>query len=259
MKLLKTYTEWRDAGYQMNTIFDDVHLFDSLGFDSLALNQYFHVHYENQYIGFAFDNAGDKIADESNLAVIARIQDLIRFHALSNKYKYEKLIASMNFDYNPIENYKMTESGTDTHSYGERNTKHTPDGVEDKVTTSSNVSSSSTSQDTLNTTTKTSSTTFDSSTQDPTSQTEVTGNPSSTASSSSTGSNTVTTLIKNGYTDVTTQKDDTTNHTFTRAGNIGVTTSQQMIESERQLVDFNVIDIYFKDVTKLFLSGVWKT
>ena len=51
--------------------------------------------------------------------------------------------------------------------------------------------------------------------------------------------------------------DDTTKHSLTRSGNIGVTTSQQMIESERELVRFNVIDEFCKELNKEILLSVW--
>lgn len=46
-------------------------------------------------------------------------------------------------------------------------------------------------------------------------------------------------------------------HNLTRSGNIGVTTSQQMIESERELVNFNVVDQFCKDLNKEILLEVY--
>lgn len=51
--------------------------------------------------------------------------------------------------------------------------------------------------------------------------------------------------------------NDTKEHSLTRSGNIGVTTSQQMIESERDLVRFNVIDEFCKELNKEILLSVW--
>ena len=51
--------------------------------------------------------------------------------------------------------------------------------------------------------------------------------------------------------------DDTKKHALTRSGNIGVTTSQQMIESERELVRFNVIDEFCKELNKEIVLSVW--
>ena len=41
---------------------------------------------------------------------------------------------------------------------------------------------------------------------------------------------------------------DTTTHEFKRSGNIGVTTSQQMLESERKVVNFAFLKIVFRNI-----------
>ena len=51
----------------------------------------------------------------------------------------------------------------------------------------------------------------------------------------------------NSYTDDSTS---TTKHEFKRTGNIGVTTSQQMLESERDIAMFNFIGIVAHDIIK---------
>lgn len=53
------------------------------------------------------------------------------------------------------------------------------------------------------------------------------------------------------------ERKDSKDHDLTRSGNIGVTTSQQMIESERELVRFNVIDEFCKELNKEILLSVW--
>lgn len=58
-------------------------------------------------------------------------------------------------------------------------------------------------------------------------------------------------------------KQDTTNNvtdgkrTLTRKGNIGVTTSQQMIESQRQVVKMNLMDEIINEMTKFILVGIY--
>ena len=57
-----------------------------------------------------------------------------------------------------------------------------------------------------------------------------------------------------------TRTDDLANHTertLTRSGNIGVTTSQQMIESERQLWLWKYFDVVFKDVDSLLTIAIY--
>lgn len=61
------------------------------------------------------------------------------------------------------------------------------------------------------------------------------------------------------YTDTKTFEDreDTKTHNLTRKGNIGVTTSQQMIESERQLVRFSLLKEFFEDINRELLLSTW--
>ena len=69
-----------------------------------------------------------------------------------------------------------------------------------------------------------------------------------------TGTNTDTQDIN---TTVTTAGNEITEHEITRSGNIGVTTSQQMIESERKLAMFSVVDIFVKAIADIILIGVY--
>lgn len=51
---------------------------------------------------------------------------------------------------------------------------------------------------------------------------------------------------------------DTRNYELRRSGNIGVTTSQQMLQSERELWIWNFFrDVVFPDIDRIFTSPVW--
>lgn len=122
----------------------------------------------------------------------AAIADFIN----SQVYELDKLYATTQAVYDPIQNYSMTESGTDeTHS--------------------------SSSGDTTEYTTS-----YDSATENKTGK--------STAGGSS--SNFLT-------------------HNFTRSGNIGVTTSQQMLQSERDLAHFDFIGYVAEMIVTNFTSA----
>lgn len=57
------------------------------------------------------------------------------------------------------------------------------------------------------------------------------------------------TALNNGTIDYTDNETKTASHTLTRTGNIGVTTSQQMLESERNIWMWNIFrDVVFRDV-----------
>lgn len=130
-----------------------------------------------------YDMFGDKVIDRSfsqldNDKITAAVADFINSHV----YELDKLYATTEAEYDPIQNYSMTESGTDA-------TTASSSGDTTDYTTSYNSSDEN-----------------------------KTGKSAASGSSS-------TTLV----------------HNFTRSGNIGVTTSQQMLQSERDLAHFDFI------------------
>ena len=148
-----------------------------------------------------------------------------------NRLRWEKLWATYSITYNPIHNYDMTETGTDativngtdTTAFGKTNT--------------------------------------DVSTGNSTVNANIYGFNSSTASPSdtSTGSTSTNTTSTDGGTDSIT-KDETTNlnHTLTRSGNIGVTTTQQMITSEREVWRWKFYDELFKDLDAILTLKIYE-
>ena len=130
-----------------------------------------------------YDFFGDKVIDRSfshldNDKITAAVADFIN----SQVYELDKLYATTEAEYDPIQNYSMSESGTDA-------------------------TTASSSGDTTDYTTS-----YNSSTENKTGKSAASGSSS-------------TTLV----------------HNFTRSGNIGVTTSQQMLQSERDLAHFDFI------------------
>lgn len=235
-----------------------------------------------------------------------RVTNLINVH----KYNYTRLYNTTLLEYNPIENYSMTEEGTDTTSssgtktddlgaYSDTtsgtDTTTITDSKTEKIGAYDDTSTSTTTSDiarlttnTNNATTDTGSETherkvapFDSETyaeqelntdtfkdRRNVTNTETTVHPhtdTTTKRDTTTGGareNSYTTTTtdalqhgmahnissrSNSYTD---ESNGTTTHTFTRSGNIGVTTSQQMLESERDIAMFNFIGIVAHDIIK---------
>lgn len=122
-------------------------------------------------------------------------------------YLYRKLFhtlrqeaLALGADYNPISNYDMTEGGTDTHTHSGTDT-----------TTSKPAEYESTTEN------------------------EVYGFDSSTASDSDRSTQTLTQGTNPGEVSLVHGHIETIGHSLTRSGNIGVTTSQQMIQSELEL------------------------
>lgn len=145
--------------------------------------------------------------------------------------KYNKLLATEKLEYNPIENYSMTESGTDV---------RTPDLVSN---TTASGTSTGTSTNTADTTTAV--TTYDN-TADFINQNKGTDNSTSTTSA------------ENSSTDkTTTTGTEKTTHEFKRSGNIGVTTSQQMIQSEREVADFSALAQFITDIANIICLSIY--
>ena len=235
-----------------------------------------------------------------------RVTNLIN----ARKYKYTRLYNTTLLEYNPIENYSMTEEGTDTTSasgtktddlgaYSDTtsgtDTNTITDAKTEKIGTYEDAITSTTTNDITkltttikNDTTNTGSETherkvapFDSDTYSEqelntdtfkdrknTTNTETIVSPhtdTTTKRDNMTGgarenstTTTTTDLLQHGmshnissrsnsYTD---ESSGTTTHKLTRSGNIGVTTSQQMLESERDIALFNFIGIVAHDIIK---------
>ena len=226
------------------------------------------------------------------------------------KYQYTRLYNTTLLEYNPIENYSMTEEGTDTTSgsgiktanlgafsdtTSGTDTTTITDSKTEKIGAHDDSNTSTTSSDIAKLTTNTNNVTtnngtemherkvapFDSDTyseqelntdsfkdRKTLTETETIVSPHNDAT---TTRGTVTSGAReNSYTTTTTdalqhgmahnissrsnsymdESNGTTIHNFTRSGNIGVTTSQQMLESERNIAMFNFIGIVAHDIIK---------
>lgn len=199
-----------------------------------------------------------------------------------------KMFAAYNADYSPLENYRMTEQGTDTLSINKtRNNQFTADNTDTLTrtgTTSTETNSTGKNVDTTTTETKNTGTQTTAGTADTTNSVaaynvdEMTNRDKQTDQTNSTRTDDLTQSTTNGgeintqtagaatvtndTTDTTTfkktertngseQGTETTEHNFTRSGNIGVTTSQQMLTSELILRARNNIAYY---AVELFVS-----
>lgn len=225
MKKLITLNEWVELFPSISAIFDkvstDLKLFTI--FTSAEMFSYFVNKFGERDFYKYYDNENDG----SNTNMVKQASDYIALYGKSHKYEYDKLVDTLSLEYNPIENYSMTEKGTDT---------RTPNITQ----TNKGVNTNTLGVDTSITTGKT---TFDKS--------DSFINDTKTTN---TGTNTDTQDIN---TTVTTAGNEKTVHEFTRSGNIGVTTSQQMIESERQLAMFSVVDLFIKAIADIILIGVY--
>lgn len=188
------------------------------------------------------------------------------------KRTFDKWLLAIYSEYNPIENYNMEESFTDTGSgskTGTGNTSMTIDADDNKSMSNSSNGSASFDGSIVNTQTSNASRTeehkvsaFDSSTYSPESQNTVSDNAGATANETNKNTTTSTnsgTATETNYHDETqtgthSNNETTTSqnlHTGARHGNIGVTTSQQMLEQEFKVALFSfydrVADLFVKE------------
>ena len=225
MKKLITLNEWTGLFPSINTIFDKVSkelkLFTI--FTSAEMFYYFADKFGERDFYKYYDT--ENVTNNTNM--VKQASDYIALYGKSHKHEYDKLVDTLSLEYNPIENYSMTEKGTDT---------RTPNITQ----TNKGVNTNTVGVDTSITTGKTTFNKSDSFIND--------------TKTTNTGTNTDTQDIN---TTVTTAGTEKTVHEFTRSGNIGVTTSQQMIESERQLAMFSVVDLFVKAIADIILIGVY--
>lgn len=225
MKKMITLNEWVEVFPAIETIFDKISKELKL-FTILAPDEMF-FYFVNKFGERDFYKYYDNENATNNSNMVKQASDYIALYGKSHKYEYDKLVDTLSLEYNPIENYSMTEKGTDT---------RTPNITQ----TNKGKNTNTVGVDTAITTGKT---TFDKS--------DSFINDTKTTN---TGTNTDTQDID---TTVTTAGNEKTVHELTRSGNIGVTTSQQMIESERKLAMFSVVDLFVKAIADIILIDVY--
>lgn len=153
------------------------------------------------------------------------------------EHSWQRLYTALTSEYNPINNYSMTERGEDTRTNtGTQITSGERSGTETETpnltTTATGENNSSGGLYGFN---------------------SAESVPSDTTHGTNTNTNTQSGTVNTNTSDTTasTRTDDLTEksvHTFERSGNIGVTTSQQMIESEIELRKNQFYNIVFHDI-----------
>ena len=198
-------------------IFDNVHFFTPLNINTNDLYKYFTIKYSN--FRYNSDNALTIAEFVTNVSLIYNDNFIRKVNALT-------------IDYKPLENYDSTETEEITNNLTQ-NTNSTAN-----ATTKTNNSSNSSEENV--------------SKISPYDSENFNNNTSDSGTLSATGETTTTDENSN---DLTNTENGKTNRTLSRHGNIGVTTSQQMLESELNLRKFNIIDDYLKLISDYILIG----
>lgn len=183
----------------------------------------------HKLIGSLIENfLENNVVSEENKITIAQA-----IYAMYIK-NWNALYKTLSLEYNPIENYSMTETENvqDTH----RGTLES-DGS-DTSTNTENTIVNDTSNNQLWGFNSTDSVNSDKQIGDTTKN--IDGSINFTHKNTDTES-----------------KDITSDRTLKRSGNIGVTTSQQMIESERQLWLWNFFESVFSDIDKILVLKIY--
>ena len=221
--------EYWDSNIGLSSLFSKVGKFKDIGFGPQELYEYFTLKFFDRPMARPFDN-------DNAAATVEWYKKMVGFTVTKNAYKYDTLLGTIGLDYNPIENYRMVElSGEFAKHGGSTQTNR----AEETTAPTTDVYTTQYNNDT----------------------------PVLAGSTKNHGQ-TTTTLEHEAIDDTIAAKDnvyekDVTNvdelggKKLTRYGNIGVTTSQQMIESERELAYLDVIDEFLKDIKKEILLGIY--
>ena len=205
----------KDKITEFSAIFSNVHFFEPLGISSSEVYTTFTFKYFN-FIYISSD--------------VTEVASIISNLAEIYNNEYTTKVSMLLMDYNPIENYNSTESESTT----SENT--TTSGNENTTTTTTN----STTENTGETTNKVSPYDSENFSNDNNSNSSNTSTVNGTDSTSITDSGNI-------------SSNGTLTRTLTRKGNIGVTTTQQMIESEYELRAKNLVFEFLEKVSKFIL------
>ena len=168
-----------------------------------------------------------------------------------NSYKYEGLYHSELFEYNPIENYSMTESGTEENSGTDSTTVNKGEQTNDEVLgqRSDSVNHGKHGQSVEEKVSP-----YETESYKPKTKTETSIDSYSDNITNGEQNNLYTEGAREDRSNTVYGKKTDTN--LTRKGNIGVTTSQQMIMSEREVRNFSVIKVICGDLISYLCSRV---
>lgn len=203
-----------------------------------------------------------------------------------NKENFARIIAAVNKEYNPIENYDRTEdrtlktTGTESSS-AQKSDSHTENGshADEEHTTGSgeehatnsasanSTSSSGTDTETTNQRAADNSQSFLNTTKEIGEATSTGENTSTSSGSADTAKSDRTDVFGSGTNSLTSSGTGNETHSGSRAedvieklrvhGNIGVTTNQQMVSAEIDLRRYNIYEDITNRFTDKFLYGVW--
>lgn len=222
--------EFWDSNANLSPLFSKVTTFKDIGFGPQELYEYFTLKYFDRPMAREYN-------DEDKESLITWFKKMVAYVVLRNKYKYETLLGTVGLDYNPIENYNMVElTGEFTKNGG---------------TTQTNSAQQGSGPTTINSVSQ-----YDTEAFSNSSKSETYGTTTTTTEHENIDDTIA--AKDNAYGNEVTEIDAIGGRKLTRSGNIGVTTTQQMLESERELARLSIIDEFMDDVKKEILLGIYE-
>lgn len=227
-------------------------------FDSWVLNLFGNLSFINTLMFPHIDDIKDKTKWNDTLLneCINFLQSQLNGVALVHDYEITKLLATTKVQYEPLENYRMIESGTDTTNGSNNNTA--TDVTTNSIVVAENIGNThSINTRSKNIPSKTSERDFKTSPYDTSTyfnKEHETVTESISGAETETDDNVTDRVTNTSKTDVTSSSDfdnntteeKTITHEFTRSGNVGVTTSQEMLQSEREVAIFSIFQHFWE-------------
>lgn len=232
----------------------------------------------NAELDFKFNRRYRSLILDDDIEDIIDNEDVSTYRALiysfftDNNYKFSKLYSTLSLEYNPIENYNGEE--TEEYSMSESTSESSGNAESENSSHSMTSNLNSTGKTTLGTTSTTSDTsnrndnvygfntgaaTGVGDTYEATSESSLTSNSGSDLTSSSEQ----TSLAESNNSQHSMTASNEMSHgqkwkrTLKKAGNLGVTTTQQMIMSEREVAMFEFYSLMMHEFISYISTGIF--
>lgn len=239
--------------------------------------------YEN--VGLKYCNHYDPVFAENNMIHAQNETQEYIIDIIDMRYrdKWKRLYTALLSEYNPIDNYNMEENMTrnnDENGVNEKISDFTGNKTDIESQEKKDIINQNISNDLINNTTQNftqdlnkqnSKSSYDSNTLQPyesiddNTTSDTTNNTTAQENEESNTTNTSSNNINKQTGETNRIKENSSNqvninesHKLTRKGNIGVTTTQEMIDSELKLREYDLFKTIYQDVLKLITLSIYE-
>lgn len=262
-------------------MFNDCHYFDGtltypdsdgnavpypdLGFDPEDLFLYWSSEFERVQVGFGLYTCPFDISESDLISIASEVRIKAENFLKLNKIKYLGLVKTYGLQYDPISNYDMVEQSGDARKESKAKSTNSIKGgiITDVDAPETEIKNYTTTYDDASNTRLAGSATSEYSgtyrideSNVPIKRTVQKAENEGDGSTTTVERTSSETLIWDEIT--TPSAHEVEAHKLIRRGNIGTTTTQEMIEAERELARQNILEEFFKDFNKHVLLGSWQ-